>query len=95
MLKVDNSASGTVYKGLAQGSSGGSNYLYAANFNAGRVEVFDANYNPATLAGAFADPTLPAGFAPFNLKEIGGQLYVTYALQDAAKHDDVAGPGNS
>ena len=46
------------------------------------------------MPGGFVDPTLPAGFAPFNIENIGGQLFVTYAKQDADKHDDVAGPGN-
>ena len=94
MTKVDLSALGAVYKGLALGSSGGKNYLYAANFSAGRVDVFDANFVPVALAGTFTDPNLPAGFAPFNVQNVGGKLYVTYAVQDAAKHDDVSGPGN-
>jgi uncharacterized protein (TIGR03118 family) len=94
VLKGDLSALGTVYKGLALGSSGGKNYLCATNFNAGRVDVFDANFTPVALAGSFTDPNLPAGFAPFNIQNIGGKLYVTYALPDAAKHDDVSGPGN-
>ena len=94
VLKVDLSALGTVYKGLALGSSSKKNYLYATNFNAGRVEVFDANFAPVALAGSFTDPNLPAGFAPFNIQNIGGKLYVTYAKPDAAKHDDVSGPGN-
>ncbi len=58
------------------------------------VDVFDANYAPANLIGSFADTTIPAGFAPFNIQNIGGSLYVTYAKQDADKHDDVGGPGN-
>lgn len=94
VVKVDNSASGAVYKGLTLGVSSGSNYLYAANFHAGTVDVFDTNYGPVTLAGTFTDPILPAGFAPFNIQNVAGQLFVTYAVQDAAKHDDVAGPGN-
>jgi uncharacterized protein (TIGR03118 family) len=94
VTKADLSALGTVYKGLALGSSGGKNYLYAANFSAGRVDVFDANFVPVALAGTFADPNLPASFAPFNVQNIVGKLYVTYALPDAARHDDVSGPGN-
>ncbi len=94
VLKVDLSALGTVYKGLALGSSSKKNYLYATNFNAGRVEVFDANFAPVALAGTFTDPNLPAGFAPFGIQNIGGKLYVTYAKPDAEKHDDVSGPGN-
>ena len=94
VIKADRSASGAIYKGLALGNSAGSNYLYAANFNAGTVDVFDAAYNQVTLTGTFADPSLPAGFAPFNIQNVGGLLYVTYALQDAAKHDDAPGTGN-
>jgi uncharacterized protein (TIGR03118 family) len=87
---VDESASGAVYKGLAMGINGGANYLYAANFNAGTVEVFDKTF---TKTSSFTDPNLPAGYAPFGITNIGGSLYVTFALQNAAKHDDVAGAG--
>jgi uncharacterized protein (TIGR03118 family) len=56
--------------------------------------VFDSSFKPVTLAaGAFTDPQLPAGFAPFNVQEINGDIYVAYAKQDAEKHDDVAGAG--
>ncbi len=88
---VDRSASGAVYKGLAIGTSGGAKFLYAANFNSGFVEVFDKNY---TLTKSFSDPNIPAGYAPFNVSNLGGLLYVTFAKQDGAKHDDVAGVGN-
>src|SRR5213079_350202 len=94
VLKVDNSPSGAVYKGLAVGRSGASNYLYATDFHNGKIDVFDANYAPATLAGSFADSSIPAGFAPFGIENINGQLFVTYAVQDADRHDDVSGPGN-
>ncbi|MCX6928959.1 MAG: TIGR03118 family protein [Verrucomicrobia bacterium] len=94
VIKADNSARGAVYKGLAAGSSGGSNYLYAADFHNGRVDVFDASFNAATLAGSFADATIPAGYAPFNIQNIGGQLYVAYAAQGPGAHDDAAGPGH-
>ncbi len=94
VVKADQSASGAIYKGLALGSSGGGNYLYAANFHAGQVDVFDASYNLVTLAGSFSDPALPAGFAPFNIQNVAGKLFITYALQDEFQHDDVAGPGN-
>ena len=94
VLKVDNSPSGAVYKGLATGNVGTSNFLYATNFNAGRIDVFDTSFAPKTLGGSFTDPNLPAGFAPFNIQNVNGNLFVTYAKQDAAKHDDVAGPGN-
>ncbi len=82
-----------VYKGLTYGSTGGFDYLYAANFRAGTIDVLRGTGAPA-LSGNFTDPNLPAGFAPFNVQAIGGTLYVTYAKQDATKHDDVPGLGN-
>jgi len=94
VLKVDNSASGSVYKGLATASVGSNSYLYATNFHNGTIDVFDTNFNKVTLGGTFTDPSLPSGYAPFNIQSSGGMLYVTFALQDAAKHDDVAGPGH-
>lgn len=93
VLEVNNSAS-AVYKGVTMGNNGSGNFLYAANFHDGTVDVFDKNFNPAHLSGSFTDPNLPSGYAPFDIQNIGGKLYVTYALQDAAKHDDMAGPGN-
>ncbi len=93
-LMVDRSSSGAIYKGLALGSNSSGPMLYAANFNAGTIDVFDASYQPATVSGGFQDPNLPAGYAPFNIQRIGRSLYVTYAQQDADKHDDVPGPGN-
>lgn len=92
-LLADNSAARAVYKGLALGSIGVNNYLYAANFRSGAIDVFLGGGAPS-LAGNFTDPTLPAGYAPFNVQKLGGNLFVTYALQDAAKHDDVPGSGN-
>jgi uncharacterized protein (TIGR03118 family) len=95
ITKVDNSAAEAIYKGLALGSTATARFLYATNFHAGTVDVFDKNYAPVTLAsGAFTDPSLPAGFAPFGIANIDGQLFVTYAKQDADREDDVAGKGN-
>jgi uncharacterized protein (TIGR03118 family) len=93
-IAVNNGAN-AVYKGLAMATaSDGNTYLYATNFRSGRVEVYDSTFTPAQLPGGlFADPGMPAGFAPFGIAEIGGQLYVTYAQQDAALHDSVAGQG--
>lgn len=91
---VDNSASGAVYKGLALASNGSGNFLYATNFHAGAIDVFDSNFAPAHLSGSFTDPNLPAGYAPFDIVPVGNDLFVSYAKQDAAKHDDVAGPGH-
>jgi uncharacterized protein (TIGR03118 family) len=72
------STAGAVYTGLALGSSGGNNYIYAANHSGG-IDVFDQSFAPATLAGNFTDPNLPVGITPFNVMTIGGRLYVTYA----------------
>jgi uncharacterized protein (TIGR03118 family) len=94
VLRVNNSASGAVYKGLAISSDANTSLLYAANFNSGHVDTFNSSFAPTTLTGSFADPNIPSGFAPFNIENIDGQLLVTYAKQDAAKHDDVSGVGN-
>lgn len=95
VLMVDNSPGAAVYKGAAIAANGASNFLYAANFNSGRIDVFSSSFAPvAVAAGGFTDPTLPAGYAPFNVANIDGKLYVSYALQDSFKHDDVAGQGH-
>ena len=83
-----------IYKGLAIDSRTAGQFLYATDFHNGKVDVFDSSFHAVTLAGTFTDPSLPAGFAPFGIQNIGGTLYVTYALQDEDKEDDVAGPGN-
>ena len=90
-VAVDNSGSGAVYKGLAIGKSGGADFLYAANFNSGEIEMYDSSFS---LVKSFTDPGVAAGYAPFNVQNLGGELFVTYALQDATKHDDIGGPGN-
>jgi uncharacterized protein (TIGR03118 family) len=82
-----------VYKGLATGVTGGNQYLYATDFRNGKIVVFPGTGAPS-LPGNFTDPNLPAGYAPFGIQKIGGLLYVTYAVQDGAKHDDVPGAGN-
>jgi len=94
VLKADNFASGAVYKGAALGVQGSSNLLYAANFHAGTIDVFDGNFAPVNLTNAFKDPLIPNGFAPFNIANLKGNLYVTYAKQNDEQKDDVAGPGN-
>jgi uncharacterized protein (TIGR03118 family) len=107
ILAVDRSAvsqgefTGAVYKGLALATSSSGNFLFATNFRFGMVEKFDAQFN---LIASFTDPALASDcpipgppaqcFAPFGIQSINDQLYVTFALQDAAHHDDVAGPGN-
>lgn len=91
---IDNSANGAIYKGLALSAGGSGSLLYAADFHNNRIDVFDNSFKPVTLTdGAFSDPTLPAGFAPFGLQAINGDIYVSYAKQDAERRDDVAGEG--
>jgi uncharacterized protein (TIGR03118 family) len=103
IIAVDNSANptadlGAVYKGLtaATDPTTGQTLLYAADFRHGTVDVFDTSFHPVTTlpAGAFTDPNLPKNYAPFNVQVLNGKIYVTYAKQDAEKHDDVGGPGH-
>ncbi len=69
-------------------------YLYVADFRQSRVQVYDTSYSSIHLPErSFRDPELPAGYAPFNVQNIGGEIYVTYAVQDSAKHDEVDGDG--
>src|SRR5262249_12995180 len=85
---------GAIYTGLAIGNVGNAHYLYAADFHNGKVDVIDGQFHKTHLAGSFGDPNLPAGYAPFNVQNIGDKLYVTYAQQDAAKDGgSVAGYG--
>src|SRR2546421_6568850 len=93
ILAVDRSnvGKGAVYKGLAIGSNSSGTFLFATNFRFGTIEMFDSNFN---LVGSFTDHHLPQSFAPFGIQNIGGNLYVTFAKRNGAKHDDVAGPGN-
>lgn len=81
-----------VYKGITDANIGGNLYAYLANFRNGTIDVMHTA-GPA-LTGNFTDPNLPLGYAPFNVMNLGGLIYVTYAVQDGTKHDDVAGPGN-
>jgi len=83
-----------IYKGLAIGNNGARDLLYATDFHNGKVQVFDSNFALTTVPGGFLDPGLPAGYAPFGIRNIGGKIYVTYALQNADAKDDVAGAGH-
>jgi uncharacterized protein (TIGR03118 family) len=101
VIAVDNSASGAVYKGLVFGTNPRGVFLFATNFNAATVDAFapngSAGFRSATrqeVEGGFTDPNIPAGFAPFGIENIDGNLFVSYAKQDSDRHDDVAGPGN-
>lgn len=89
IIGKDNSASGAVYKGLALLGTN----LLAANFNSGKVDVYDSNYTATSLGGTFTNPNLPAGFAPHGIHVIGNQVYVAYAMQDTPKHDAMPGAG--
>jgi uncharacterized protein (TIGR03118 family) len=101
VIAFDNSASGAVYKGLVFGTNTNGVFLFATNFHAGIIDVFkpadntsNGQYIETTTTGGFKDSNIPAGFAPFGIENINGDLFVSYAKQDAAMHDDVAGPGN-
>ena len=101
VIVVDNSQggapTGAVYKGLALGSTAANGpLLYATNFRSGNVDVFDSSFQSPTppLTGSFTDPKLQAGYAPFGIQNINGQIWVTYAQQDAAKHDPVNKPAH-
>jgi uncharacterized protein (TIGR03118 family) len=101
------SANGAVYKGATSGEINGKKYLYVTNFRSAKVEVYDTNFKRVHLGEDAFDPDgdggrdrdehgaerIPHGFAPFNIQNIGGTLFVTYAKQDAPRHDDVAGAG--
>ncbi len=82
-----------IYKGATLGVANGHNFLYVTNFHTGRVETYDENFQQVNPSG-FVDGTLPAGYAPFGIRNFNDEIFVTYALQDAKAEDDVAGPGN-
>ena len=90
---VDDSAAGDSFTGLAINTGAGGDMLYAADFHHNAVVTLGGTFAPATTTGGFVDPTLPAGYAPFGIQQIGGKIYVTYAQQDAAQQRDVAGAG--
>jgi uncharacterized protein (TIGR03118 family) len=82
-----------VYKGLAIGNNGSGDFLYAANFTNSRIDVFDSSFALSSVSGSFTDPTLPAGYAPFNIQKLGVSLYVTYALKNGTQDSPGAGHG--
>lgn len=75
---------GAFFTGLAMGASSSGNVLYAADFQNGKIDVFDGNFQQTSLSGDFTDPNLPSGYAPFNVQNIDGKLYVTYAVQQSS-----------
>lgn len=96
IVMIDNSSSGAVYYGLAINSRTAtqSPVLYAPNFHSGTIEMYDGAFKPIPSPAAFNDPSVPSGYAPYNIWNIGGKLYVTYAKQDAARQNSVPGAGN-
>jgi uncharacterized protein (TIGR03118 family) len=87
--------SGAIYKGLALGANGSGARLYATDFHNGKVDVYDGGFHPVALAGhPFVDHGIPDGYAPFGIQAINGDIYVTYAKQDADREDDVPGTGH-
>src|SRR5438270_3088509 len=100
VIAADQSGNGAVYKLLALGTNAHGTFIFATNFHNGTVDIFDSTFHLVHFGpGAFIDPTtgpdaIPSDFAPFGVKNFNGTLFVTYAKQDAAKHDDVAGVGN-
>ncbi len=98
VLVVDNSDNGSehgaVYKGATSAEIAGKRFLYVSNFRSAKVEVYDTNFKRVSLGEeAFHAEEIPDGFAPFNVQNIGGTLFVTYAKQDALRHDPVGGDG--
>jgi uncharacterized protein (TIGR03118 family) len=87
---IDRSAT-SAYTGLAIGSSGGNNYLYAADFKSGKIDVFNKDLSLVVMS--FSDPSLPSGYSPFNIQAVNGQLYVMYAKVDDATHEEEKGSG--
>jgi uncharacterized protein (TIGR03118 family) len=95
VVPVDQSASGASYTGVTIVGKGKKAMALAANFASGKLDAFDANFAPVTLAqDAFHDGTLPAGYSPFNVQAIKNKVYVAYALLDPLTGDEVAGAGN-
>jgi uncharacterized protein (TIGR03118 family) len=86
---VDSSPSGAVYKGLAIDGD----MLYATDFANGKVDVFDGSWNPVVMPGAFTDPFMPSGYGPFGIQNLNGNIFVTYAKQQAGSTDERAGHG--
>ena len=99
VIKVDNSQipnarNGAVYKGSTIAEIDGRKFILAANFRSGRIDIFDTNFTQVHLDDdAFRDERIPDNFAPFNIQGVGPNLYVTFAKQDAARHDPVGGAG--
>ncbi|MFL5767876.1 MAG: TIGR03118 family protein [Actinomycetota bacterium] len=88
---VNRSSEDAIYKGLAIASTAAGDRLYATDFHNGRVDVFDGNFHQVDMSGAFVDPSIPDGYAPFGIQTLDGKIFVTYAKQDADAEDDASG----
>ena len=93
IVGADRSKQHAIYKGLAIATVDGADYLYATDFHHGRVDVFDSTFTRQSWHGAFKDRHLPHGYAPFGIQAINGMIFVTYAKQDRAREDEIAGRG--
>ena len=82
-----------IYTGITIGSNAGNSFIYAANGATGKIDVFDTNFQAATLTGSFTDPNAPAGLQPFNVQNLNGTLYVTYAIPGPQADDAPLGSG--
>ena len=96
IIAVDNGTNrgrnSAIYKGATLGVANGHNFLYVTDFHTGKVETYDENFHQVNSNG-FVDPNLPAGYAPFGIRQFNDEIFVTYAKQDHAREDDVACPG--
>jgi uncharacterized protein (TIGR03118 family) len=81
------------FKGLALGSNATGNFLYLADFHGHQIVVLDTNFAVTTLSGSFTDPDVPEEYSPFNIQNIGGKLYVMYALANEESDEEIPGPG--
>ena len=93
ILMANNSAEHSSYKGLALAANGQGNFLFAADFHNARIDIYDAAFQRVQWPAAFVDPKLPAGYAPFGIQNLQGNIYVSYAKQDVDARDAVAGRG--
>jgi uncharacterized protein (TIGR03118 family) len=84
VVVANNSASGAVYTGITIVNNGTGNFLLAANFSKNKIDVLDSQFAAASLSGNFTDPSIPSGFAPFNVHVINNQVFVMYAQQNPA-----------
>lgn len=95
IMAVNDSGAGPVYKGLAiLNPECCREFLALADFHDGSIKTYSIRFELLATPGNFTDPDLPAGYAPFNIQLIGDKVFITYAIQDDAKHDPVRGAGN-